>query len=69
MGYAYGMMGYDGHLVLGALWFALVTVALMLLVIWLWRQLFSSPLDALKTRYAKGEISKKDYEQMKKELG
>jgi len=67
--YGMGMMGgYGGYWVLGALWSVLLLAALVLLVIWLWKQVRGGPLDALKERYAKGDISRKQFEEMKKEL-
>lgn len=78
MGYGmmnYGnMMGYgDWWWVFGLLFWALVFVALALAVYWLYRNVRSggtalSASDILKQRYAKGEISKKEYQEMKKDL-
>lgn len=80
MGYPYGgMMGYDmmgyggwGWIVALAFW-VLVFAALVLLVFWLYKNISGrgtlSSLEILKQRYAKGEISKKEYEEMKKDLG
>jgi putative membrane protein len=61
------------------LW-ALIIAGVVLLVVWLVRSLAGasptsptvtgqSPLDILKTRYAKGEITKEQFEEMKRDLG
>lgn len=78
MGYGmmnYGnMMGYGSEWgVFGLLFWALAFVALVLLVYWLYTNLRNggqtvSAMDLLKQRYAKGEISKKEYQDMKKDL-
>lgn len=80
-GYGYssggGTWGILG-LVLNLLFVLLVIVGVILLIWWLAR-LFapgaashhtsSNALEALKERYAKGEISRQDFEQMKKDIG
>lgn len=54
-------------------WIALL-VALILLIIWLYKKVTGqatnggSALEILKRRFAKGEISKKEFESMKKEI-
>ncbi len=64
------------------MWFGWIFwVAIIAIIIWLLinrsnrygnqthlNQNFESPLDILKKRYAKGEITKEQYEQMKKDL-
>lgn len=81
-GYMGGMMGYGGMMdygfgwfwVLGFLFWVLFFVLLVLSIIWLYRNLSgrtsltSSPSETLKLRYAKGEISKKEFEEMKKQI-
>jgi putative membrane protein len=47
---------------------------LILLVVWLYKKITGkaqdqTPLEILKARYAKGELTKKQFEEMKKELG
>jgi putative membrane protein len=71
-------------LVLGKVLFALMIAAIIILVIKLvrrgdhyhghWHDYYhvenkSGALDILKERYAKGEITKEQYENMKKDLG
>lgn len=67
--YYYGGMGYFG-------WFGMVLFwgLLIWLVVWLINQNKNKPserekpLEIISERYAKGEITKKQYESMKKEL-
>ena len=71
MGYNYDMMGGYGW-VLGLVFWVLVLLALILIVVWLYKNVTGartlSGQETLKLRYAKGEISKKEYEEMKKVL-
>ncbi len=73
MGYGY-MGGYGGlWWVVGLVFWLLVLFALLLLIIWLYRQVFkgggSVPAsELLRQRYAKGELTKKQFEEMKKDL-
>ncbi len=70
----FGMMGGWGFF--GIFFMIIVIVGIVLLVVWLNRKLpekqssnsDESALDILKKRYALGEISKEDYERMKKEI-
>lgn len=62
--------------ILSLVFWALVIGGIMLLVVWLARNAgkergapSESPLNILKVRYAKGEITKEQFEQMKRELG
>ncbi len=81
----YGMHGFGnqygvGYSPLGAIlslvsW-ALIIGGIVLLVVWFVRNTgkatgasSQSPLDILKARYAKGEITKKQYEEIKRDLG
>ena len=73
MGTRYGMMGpgmmygYGSYGIFNALvWIAIVAAATLLMV-WLIRR-NRSPLEALKLRYARGEITKKRYGEMKREI-
>jgi len=60
----------------GWLWFALFWGAIIALVIWIVRRLSGSgnsggghyALDIAKQRYARGEISREEFEQIKKDL-
>lgn len=79
-----GMMGYgmmDGSMmggswgitaVLGLVFWILLIVLIVLAIIWLYKKITGretgSSLEILKRRYAKGEITKKDFERMKKEV-
>ena len=71
------MMGWNGLGLLGWIPMLLFWTLLILGVVALFRYLGGStrignketaPFDILKERYAKGEIDKKEFEEMKKEL-
>ena len=74
-GYGGGMMGYGGGF-LGILFMVLFWAAVILLIVWLYRQIrgagteevSKSAIDILKERYAKGEIKKEEFNEMKEEL-
>jgi len=80
MGYPYGgmmgydMMGYGGWgWIVGLVFWVLAFVALVLVVFWLYRSITGagralSASEILKQRYAKGEITKKQFDEMKKDL-
>ena len=73
-GYGYGM-GIFGWLFM-LLFSGLIIVGLVLVVRWLWEQgrpaggggVGEAPLDILKRRYARGEITKEDYDRIKQDL-
>ena len=70
----FGMMGGWGFF--GIIFWIIIIVGIVLLVVWLNRKLPArqgsnsdeSALNILKKRYALGEISKEDYEKMKKDI-
>ena len=72
MGYGFGM-GIFGGLMMLIFW-VLIIVALVYLIKWLARQAKEdgpkedTALDLLKKRYAKGEISKEEFEEKKKDI-
>ncbi|MFI5341303.1 MAG: SHOCT domain-containing protein [Candidatus Methylomirabilales bacterium] len=74
-GYGGYGMGFLGGLFMLLFW-GLIIVGLVLVVRWLWDQGRSragagagdAPLDILKRRYARGEISKEEFERMKQDL-
>jgi putative membrane protein len=70
----YGM-GFLGWIFMLAFW-GLIIVGLVLVVRWLWDRARpaagggtgDAPLDILKRRYARGDISKEEYDRMKQDL-
>jgi putative membrane protein len=77
MGWGYGAygMGIVGWLFMLLFW-GLIIVGLILVVRWLWDHGRSgtgagtgdAPLDILKRRYARGEITKEEFDRMKQDL-
>ncbi len=73
-GYGYGM-GFFGGLFMLLCW-SLIIVGLVLLVRWLWDHgrpagggaAGEAPLDILKRRYARGEITKEEYDRIKQDI-
>lgn len=71
-GYGMGVMGW----LLMLLFWGLIIVGVVLLVRWLWGQgrpgpegvIADPPLEILKRRYARGEVSKEEFDRMKKDL-
>jgi len=73
----FGMMdGYGmsyGMGILGLIFWILIIIGLVLLIKYLWegggtRREQESALELLKKRYARGEISKEEFEEKKKDL-
>ena len=63
-------------MILGFIFFIAIIVAVIILIVWLLKKKSHSEgesksrvLDILKERYAKGEITKEQFEAMKKDLG
>ncbi len=70
-GYGYGMGG--GWWILWLIFWILVIIGLVLLIKYLWeggavKRGQESALEILKKRYARGEISKEEFEEKKKDL-
>lgn len=71
--FGYGTWGWFGWIFM-ILWWVLVLAAIVALIKWLLNQFRGgvssggSALDTLKERYAKGEVSKTEFEEKKKDL-
>ena len=70
-----GMMGWG--MGFGGLWMLLLLVGLVALVVWLVRLMFpqgsasdesEKPLEIAQRRYARGEISREEFESLKRDL-
>ena len=75
-GFFGGGMGWTG-IILSFTFFILIIIGIILLIVWLVKRVTHSgtevrkdtnALDILKKRYAKGEITKDQYESIKKDL-
>jgi len=75
-GWMNGMMGGYGMGIWGILTMLVFWVAFILLIVWLVKTIVASSSSGasnaksiLDQRYARGEITRKEYEQMKKDIG
>ena len=77
MMWGWPMMGFGGiGMIFGFIFFVLIVIGVILLIVWFIRRTGYSitdktsnrSLEILKERYAKGELTKEQYENMKKEL-
>jgi putative membrane protein len=73
-----GMVGFGAFgMFFGFIFFITVIVGIVFLIVWLVKRFGNAPtdrismrsLEILKERYAKGEITKEQYENMAKDLG
>ncbi len=69
-GFGWGIMG-----IFGLIWMVLIWGGIIALIVWAVRRAgrshapyAQSPLDIAKERYARGEITKEQFEQIKKDL-
>jgi putative membrane protein len=79
-GYGYGGMGLWGGLI-GMIFNVAIIVAIIWLIVWAVRRFSNGPMhwnqaaggqsprDILQVRYARGEITRDQYQQMLKDLG
>lgn len=69
-GYGSGMMS-GSYWIIGLIFWLLILIGLVLLIKYLWEgsgKKEESSLELLKKRYARGEISKEEFEEKKKDL-
>ena len=69
----FGMHGMGGWGILGIIFWIALLVGIVLLVVWLVKTVSGrgrqeSALDILKKRYARGEITKEEFEERKRDL-
>lgn len=69
----HGEFGW-GHMVFGGLFWILALILIVWIVVRIlgprqdWKGSYETPIGILEKRYAKGEISRKEFERMKKDL-
>ena len=77
MMWGWPMMGFGGFgMIFGFIFFVAIVIGVILLIVWLVRRpgynitekTSAHSLEILKERYAKGELTKEQYDNMKKEL-
>src|SRR3989338_2144405 len=71
MGYGTGpgmMYGYGYYGIFNTIVWIAIVAAIAFFVLWLIRNSKKNSMDSLKLRYAQGEITKKEFNEMKKEL-
>ena len=77
MMWGWPMMGFGGFgMIFGFIFFVAIVIGVIFLIVWLVRRsgynitdkTSAHSLEILKERYAKGELTKEQYEIMKKEL-
>ncbi|MCL6087933.1 MAG: SHOCT domain-containing protein [Actinobacteria bacterium] len=77
MMWGWPMMGFGGFgMIFGFIFFVAIVIGVIFLIVWLVRRsgynviekTSTHSLEILKERYAKGELTKEQYENMKKEL-
>jgi len=77
MMYGWPMMGFGGFgMIFGFIFFVAIVIGVIFLIVWLVRRsgccathkTSTHSLEILKERYAKGELTKEQYESMKKDL-
>ena len=77
MMWGWPMMGFGGFgMIFGFIFFIAIVIGVIFLIVWLVRRPGCSitnktnahSLEILKERYAKGELTKEQYESMKKDL-
>lgn len=72
----HGMPGGMVWMMIGAFFWVILVVGLVLLVVWVIKtpgknvrsETEETPLDILKKRYARGEITRSEYEEMKRDI-
>ena len=74
-GHGWWHTGAGGEIVMAIIWIVVVALVLVALLAWSRRsgrfppiEEKDSPLDTLKHRYAKGEISKEEFEEKKRDI-
>ena len=67
-GYGYGYWSF-WNIVWSLLWIGLIVLVIWLIYKFIIKKETETPINILQKRYAKGEINKKQFEEMRKEMG